>query len=77
MELPPPKRIRLNPIGEDVYLLCDGKLEFDEDKIVKVQRRWLDNAYTPPNGVMYVKLISSFRSGQTASHTKPSGPSAS
>lgn len=41
------KRLRLNPIGEDVYLMPDGTIEKDEDKIVKAQRIFLHNWYRP------------------------------
>ena len=65
MEMPPTKRTKLNPIGEDAYLLPDGTVVLDEDKIVFLQRRWLHKAYSPPSGSMYVKLASSWSSGQT------------
>lgn len=67
MELHPPpgKRIKLNPIGEDAYLLPDGTVVLDEDKVVFLQRTWLHKAYSPPSGAMYVKLASSWSSGQT------------
>lgn len=68
MELPPAKRIKLNPVGEDAYLLPDGTVVLDEYKIVKVQRMWLHKAYSPPSGVMYVKLVSS----QVGVRVKPS-----
>lgn len=41
------KMRRLNPIGEDVYLMPDGTIEKDEDKIVKAQRIFRDNWYKP------------------------------
>lgn len=77
-EAPPAKRRRANPIGEDVYLLPDGTLEFDEDLVVMCQRMWLHEAYKP-GGIMYEKKLSSASSrwGRTESHTKPSEPSAS
>ena len=41
------KRMRLNPVGEDMYLMPDGTIEKDEDKIVKAQRIFLHNWYRP------------------------------
>ena len=41
------KKYRLNPVGEDVYLMPDGTIEKDEDKIVKAQRIFLHNWYRP------------------------------
>jgi len=41
------KRLRLNPVGEDVYLMPDGTIEKDEDKIIKAQRIFLHNWYRP------------------------------
>jgi hypothetical protein len=36
---------RSNPIGEDVYLLPDGTIVRDEDKIIKAQRIFKHNYY--------------------------------
>lgn len=36
---------RGNPIGEDAYLMPDGTVEFDEDKIVKAQQIFKHNYY--------------------------------
>ena len=36
---------RSNPIGEDVYLLPDGTIVRDEDKIIKAQRIFTHNYY--------------------------------
>jgi len=36
---------RGNPIGEDAYLMPDGTVEFDEDKIVAAQRIFKHNYY--------------------------------
>jgi hypothetical protein len=41
------KRYRLNPIGEDMYLMPDGTIESDEDKIVLAQRIFKHNWYRP------------------------------
>jgi len=41
------KRCRLNPIGEDMYLMPDGTIESDEDKIVLAQRIFKHNWYRP------------------------------
>ncbi len=39
------KYYKPNPIGEDAYLMPDGTVEFDEDKIVKAQRIFKHNYY--------------------------------
>jgi hypothetical protein len=72
----PKKRARTNPVAEDVFLLPDGSIQKDEDRIVACQRIWIHNAYRP-DGRMFRKNLASvsLRWGQTASHTKPSGPS--
>jgi hypothetical protein len=36
---------RSNPVGEDVYLLPDGTIVRDEDKIIKAQRIFKHNYY--------------------------------
>jgi hypothetical protein len=38
---------RANPIGEDIYLLPDGTIVRDEDKIIMAQRIFKHNYYTP------------------------------
>jgi len=60
------KKRRLNPVGENVYLLPDGSIKREEDLIIKVQRIWRERAYAPPGtlferrGVMYRKTLESF-----------------
>ena len=39
------KYYKPNPIGEDAYLMPDGTVEFDEDKIVEAQRIFKHNYY--------------------------------
>jgi len=56
----PLKRLRVNPTGEDIYLLPDGSIRKDEDLIIFLQRMWKDKAYTPGTGCMYLKTLSSF-----------------
>lgn len=41
------KSRRLNPIGEDAYLMPDGSVTLDEDKIVAAQRIFKHNYYKP------------------------------
>jgi hypothetical protein len=36
---------RANPLGEDAYLMPDGTVELDEDKIIKAQRIFKHNYY--------------------------------
>jgi hypothetical protein len=43
----PMKRQRCNPVGEDIHLLPDGSLVCDEDKIIKIQRIFMDRYYKP------------------------------
>jgi hypothetical protein len=38
---------RLNPVGEDAYLMPDGTVTFDETKIIKAQRIFIHNYYKP------------------------------
>jgi hypothetical protein len=58
------KKLRRNPLGEDVRLLPDGSVVRDEDKIVAIQRIWRERAYAPPQtlfasrGKMYKKYRS-------------------
>jgi hypothetical protein len=39
------KYYKPNPKGEDAYIMPDGTVEFDEDKIVKAQRIFKHNYY--------------------------------
>ena len=50
------KRRRFNPLGEDVYLLPDGRIIRDEDKIIAIQRSWKERVYVP-GGKMYKKVL--------------------
>lgn len=43
----PMKRQRCNPVGEDIHILPDGSLVRDEDKIIKIQRIFIENYYNP------------------------------
>ena len=36
-----------NPTGEDAYLLPDGTVIFDEDKIIRAQQIFKENWYRP------------------------------
>lgn len=56
----PLKRFKPNPIGENVYLLSDGTIERDEDKIIFLQRLWKERAYMPDTGYMYKKGLKRF-----------------
>ena len=78
VDLRPKKKARMNPIGENIYLLPDETLKRDEDLIVKCQRIWLHNAYKP-GGKMYQKILTfaSSRRDQNASHTTSAAPSSS
>ena len=51
---------RANPIGEDVYLLPDGTIMRDEDKIIKAQRIFRHNWYKP-GGPGYKRTSENFR----------------
>jgi hypothetical protein len=55
---------RTNPIGEDVYLLPDGAIVRDEDKIIKAQRIFKHNLYKP-GGRGYRKALEKFQSCTT------------
>lgn len=46
-DIPVPKRRRLNPMGEDVYLAGDGTVSRDEDKIIRAQQIFKENYYSP------------------------------
>jgi hypothetical protein len=56
------KRPKLNPNFQNVYLLPDGSIVREEDKIIAAQRIWKERAYAPPGtlfskrGYMYRKL---------------------
>lgn len=41
------KRLKLNPVGEDIYLNPDGSISRDEDKIIRVQQIFKHNYYKP------------------------------
>lgn len=49
------KKRKLNPVGENVYLLPDGTVEKDEDAIIAVQRQWKERKYSP-GGSLYNKV---------------------
>ena len=55
----PCKRQRYNPIGEDIYILPDGSLASDEDKIIKIQRIFKNNYYKP-DGKGAQKILSKY-----------------
>jgi hypothetical protein len=55
---------RPNPIGEDVYLLPDGTIVRDEDKIIKAQRIFKHNWYKP-GGPWDRKTREKYASGAT------------
>jgi hypothetical protein len=38
---------KLNPVGEDAYLMPDGTVTLDETKIIKAQRIFIHNYYKP------------------------------
>lgn len=59
VDIRPKKKRRLNPTGENVYLLPSGTVKKDEDTIVKCQRTWIHNAYKP-GGPMYHKHLANF-----------------
>jgi hypothetical protein len=60
------KKRRINPLGENVYLLTDGSIVRDEDKIIAAQGIWKERAYAPPGtlfakrGYMYNKTFKNF-----------------
>ena len=54
------KRPRRNPLGEDVYLLPDGSIVRDEDKIIAAQRIWKEAVYAP-GGKMYLRVLSDWK----------------
>lgn len=59
---------RPNPVGEDVYLLPDGTIERDEDKIIKAQRIFKQNYYRA-GGPWDVKTREKYVSGRTQAPT--------
>jgi len=56
------KKARNNRLGEDVYLLPDGSIERDEDKIIAAQRVFMKYAYACKTGIMYKKGLAEFNS---------------
>ena len=60
------KRPKLNPKCQNVYLLPDGSIIREEDKIIAAQRIWKERAYAPPGtlfakrGYMYRKAMDSY-----------------
>jgi len=62
------KSRRINPLGEDVYLLRGGWIKRDEDPIIAAQRIWRERAYAPPGtlfakrGKMYQKELKKWNS---------------
>ena len=54
-----PKYRRLNPIGEDVYLMPDGSIVRDEDKIIRAQRIFKQN-YWHPDGRGARRVLSKY-----------------
>ena len=38
---------KLNPVGENAYLMPDGTVTLDETKIIKAQRIFIHNYYKP------------------------------
>lgn len=65
------KRRRINPLGEDVYLLPGGWIKRDEDPIIAAQRIWRERVYAPPGtpfakrGKMYQKGLKNWNSLNT------------
>jgi hypothetical protein len=53
------KKLRLNSLGENVYLHPDGSVERDEDKIIAVQRIFKENYYKP-GGKGFLKAFEYF-----------------
>jgi len=52
---------KLNPVGEDMYLLPDGTIVSDEFKIVKAQRIFKHN-YWMPDGPGAKKVLEKYES---------------
>ena len=61
-EYPSKKRVRLNPLGEDVHLHQDGSVTRDEDSIIRIQRIWKEKLYAP-GGTIYNKFIVKYKDG--------------
>ena len=66
----PVKRRKVNPVGEDIYLLPDGSIVFDEDKIIKIQRIFMDNYYKP-GGKGAEKTLSKYCPGSPSMDFRP------
>jgi len=69
----PPKKHKKNPVGQDAFLRSDGSIEYDEDKIVAVQRRWKHAMYAP-GGHMYTKVSENFYARQKYNEDHYSDP---
>jgi hypothetical protein len=52
---------KLNPLGEDMYLQPDGTIEKDIDKIIFIQRWWLDRLYRDGDGIFYKKIFIKYK----------------
>jgi len=55
IQIPDPKRRRMNPTGQNAYLAPDGSVTLDETKIIFIQRMVKDKLYKP-GGSMYKKI---------------------
>lgn len=53
------KRLKLNPIGEDIYLNPDGSISRDEDKIIRAQQIFKHNYYKP-DGKWAAKILKKY-----------------
>jgi len=66
------KRPKKNRLGEDVYLLPDGRIVRDEDKIIAAQQIWRERSYAPPEslfekrGYMYRYALKSWIKDRTS-----------
>lgn len=56
------KYYRPNPVGEDIYLMTDGSIVRDEDKIVSAQRIFKHN-YWRPEGPGALRVLEKYTSG--------------
>lgn len=61
------KKRKINPVCENVYLLPDGSIERDEDKIINIQRIFKHNWYKP-GGYGYMRTLEKFQSCATQSY---------
>jgi hypothetical protein len=52
---------KLNPLGEDMYLRPDGTIEKDIDKIIFIQRWWVDRLYRDRDGIFYKKMLLNYK----------------